>query len=60
MAKRTRGNQVCAVPPSRLIVRVARNAQPASKNEKNNLRGSFKGKGLLRVLAAERKRESGF
>lgn len=61
MAKRARGNQVCAEPSSRLISRGPRKAQRGSKkDEKNNLRGSFKGKGLLKALVAEKRRESRF
>lgn len=60
MANRTKGNKVHAEPPSGFRVRGLRNPQCALRDKKDNLHGRFKGKGLLKALVAEKKREKGF
>lgn len=59
MANRTRGNKVRAESPSGFGVRGLRNPQCASRDKKDNLHGRLKGKGLLKALVAEKKREKG-
>lgn len=58
MANRARGNKVGVGSPSGFRTRGLRNPQCASGDKKNNLRGRFKGKGLLKALMTEKKRES--
>lgn len=59
MANRARGNNVCVGSLSGFRTRGLRNPQYVTGDKKNNLRGRLKGKGLLKALMAEKKRERG-
>lgn len=58
MANRARSNKVRVGSSPEPNASGLRNPQCAAGDKKNNLCGRFKGKGLLKSLMAEKKRES--